>query len=161
MSNRADPLVLSPVPAPATHPLRDFALALVFVVGLALTGLAALKMPAQPVLEFENRAITPWSSLTSGDAFNATFERAFGDRFGARNSLLRAHHLALVYAFGVSPAPNVLLGRDDWLYFMGEDGRSIAIIGACSRSPTPKSQPSSLSCDDDNDSLPRWESRTS
>jgi alginate O-acetyltransferase complex protein AlgJ len=127
MSNGTDPLTLPPVPppAPTTHPLRDFVLVCVFFVGTALTGLAALKTPARPVLEFENRVITPWPSLASDGAFNTTFERAFGDRFGARNTLLRAHHLALVYAFGVSPAPNVLLGRDDWLYFMGEDGRSI------------------------------------
>jgi alginate O-acetyltransferase complex protein AlgJ len=127
MSKRSDPLRLPPVPppAPATHPLRDFLLALVFIVSLALTGLAALKTPAQPALEFENRMITPWPSPKWNAAFTTSFERAFGDRFGARNTLLRAHHLALLYAFDVSPATNVLLGRDDWLYFLGEDGRSL------------------------------------
>ncbi len=28
----------------------------------------------------------------------------------------------LVRAFGVSPAPNVMIGRDGWLFFLGEDG---------------------------------------
>jgi alginate O-acetyltransferase complex protein AlgJ len=127
MSQRNDPLTLPPVPppAPATHPLRDFLLAFVFVVGLVLTGLAALQPPAQPALEFENRMVTPWPPLTWTNAFTTSFERAFGDRFGARNTLLRAHHLALLYGFDVSPATNVLLGRDDWLYFLGEDGRSL------------------------------------
>src|SRR5207237_4647462 len=117
-------LTLPPVPppAPATHTLRDFLLAFAFVVSLALTGIASLKTPAQPVLEFENRAVTPWPSLTSGSAFNTTFERALGDRFGARNTLLRAHHLALIYGFGVAPASNVLLGGDDWLCFVGHSG---------------------------------------
>jgi hypothetical protein len=39
--------------------------------------------------------------------------------------LLRLHHRVMVDAFGVSPAPNVMLGRDDWLYFLGEDGKSL------------------------------------
>ncbi len=127
MSARVDPLTLPPVPPPAraTHPLRDFVLAFVFVVALLLTGLAALKTPAQPALEFENRMVTPWPPPKWNAAFTTSFERAFGDRFGARNTLLQAHHLALLYGFDVSPATNVLLGRDDWLYFLGEDGRSL------------------------------------
>jgi alginate O-acetyltransferase complex protein AlgJ len=127
MSTRADTVTLPPVPppAPALHPLRDFVLASAFVASLVLTGLAALKPPAQPALEFENRLVTPWPSLEVNAAFTTDFERAFGDRFGARNTLLRAHHLALLYGFGVSPATNVLIGRDDWLYFLGEDGRSL------------------------------------
>ncbi len=127
MSARVDPLTLPPVPPPAraAHPLRDFVLAFVFVVALLLTGLAALKTPAQPALEFENRMVTPWPPPKWNAAFTTSFERAFGDRFGARNTLLQAHHLALFYGFDVSPAANVLLGRDDWLYFLGEDGRSL------------------------------------
>ncbi len=127
MRTRADPLTLPsvPPPAPALHPVRDFVLASVFVASLLLTGLAALKPPAQPALEFENRLVTPWPSLEWNAAFTTSFERAFGDRFGARNTLLRAHHLGLLYGFGVSPAANVLIGRDDWLYFLGEDGRSL------------------------------------
>jgi len=127
MSARVDPLTLPPVPPPAraAHPLRDFVLAFVFVVALLLTGLAALKTPAQPALEFENRMVTPWPPPKWNAAFTTSFERAFGDRFGARNTLLQAHHLALLYGFDVSPATNVLLGRDDWLYFLGEDGRSL------------------------------------
>jgi len=127
MSARTDPLALPPVPqpAPALHPLRDFMLASAFVATLVLTGLAALTPPAQPALEFENRRVAPWPSLKWQAAFTTSFERAFGDRFGARNALLRAHHLALLYGFGVSPSANVLIGRDDWLYFLGEDGRSL------------------------------------
>ena len=127
MTAAADPPALPPVPdpAPAAHPLRDFALALAFVVTLSAIGLAAFKAPARPNLVFENRAITPWPAFEWSTAFPASFERAFGDRFGARDAMLRLHHLALVYGFNVSPAPNVLIGRDRWLYFLGEDGRSI------------------------------------
>jgi len=127
MTGALDPLALPAVPerAPASHPLRDFALAFIFVAVLALTGLGALKTPARPILLFENRALTPWPTFSWNTAFTAAFERAFGDRFGARDAMLRLHHLALVYVFNVSPAPNVLLGRNNWLFFLGEDGRSI------------------------------------
>jgi len=127
MPDNVDPLALPPAPppAPAVHPLRDTALALLFVAAISLAGLGALKTPDQPVLEFENRAVTPWPRFAANEEFTKTFERAFGDRFGARNALLRAHHLALVYGFGASPAFNVLLGCDAWLYFLGEDGQSL------------------------------------
>src|SRR5207244_1103337 len=78
-----------------------------------------------PTLEFENRALTPWPAFAWNTEFAAGFERAFADRFGARDAMLRLHHLALVYGFNVSPAPMVLIGREPWLFFLGEDGRSI------------------------------------
>jgi len=122
-----DPLALPPVPerARATHPLRDFALAIAFVVALTATGLVAFKTPARPTLQYENRALTRWPAFAWNAEFAADFERAFADRFGARDAMLRLHHLALVYGFNVSPAPNVLIGRQPWLFFLGEDGRSV------------------------------------
>ena len=57
--------------------------------------------------------------------FPGEFERAFADRFGGRDALVLLHHRALVGVFGVSPAPNVMIGRDGWLYFLGEDGQAL------------------------------------
>jgi alginate O-acetyltransferase complex protein AlgJ len=121
----ADSLALPPVPppAPATHPWRDAAVAAGFCAALALGGLGALRAPA--ALEFEFRALAPWPAPKMLRTFPAEFERAFADRFGGRSALLRLHHRAMVDLFGVSPAPNVLIGRDGWLYFLGEDGRSL------------------------------------
>jgi len=125
---RQDPLALPPVPppAPATHPRRDALLAAGFALALAAGGLGALRTPAQSALELEARARAPWPALALSRSVPADFERAFSDRFGGRNTLLRLHHAAMVYGFGVSPAPNVMIGRDAWLYFLGEDGRSLA-----------------------------------
>jgi alginate O-acetyltransferase complex protein AlgJ len=129
MKRANDPLALPavPDPAPAAHSLRDLALAVAFVVALAAIGIAAFALPVKPTLLFENRAITPWPRFAWSAAFTRDFERAFGDRFGARDRMLRAHHLALVYGFHVSPAANALIGRDGWLYFLGEDGRSLDV----------------------------------
>ena len=122
---RADPLALPPVPppSPASHRLRDAILATGFCVALALGGLGTLRKPAE--LEFEFRALAPWPAASFARSFPGAFERAFADRFGARGALLRIHHRAMVEFFGVSPAPNVMIGRDGWLYFLGEDGKSL------------------------------------
>ena len=127
MPRALDPLTLLAVPPPASaaHRLRDFMLAFLFVAALLGIGFGALRMPARPTLQFENRAITPWPAFGWDTAFTAGFEQAFGERFGGRDAMLRLHHLALVYAFDVSPAPNVLIGRDNWLYFLGEDRHAI------------------------------------
>ncbi|MEP6679000.1 MAG: hypothetical protein ABJB78_06855, partial [Betaproteobacteria bacterium] len=124
---RSDPLALPPVPppAPATHRWRDAMLAAGFCVALAVGGFGALRTPPQPALEFEFRARAPWPSLTPSRTFPGEFERAFADRFGVRDPLLRLHHATMVGLFGVSPAPNVLIGRNDWLYFLGEDGKAL------------------------------------
>jgi len=140
MTARADPLTLPPVPppAPATHPMRDRALVVLFVVLIALPGvlLPALawvgvggplmnRLGAQPTLELENRRAAPWPALAATRAFPAAFDRAFSDRFFGRSALVVAHHAALVDVFGVSPTSTVMLGRDGWLFFLGEDGNSL------------------------------------
>ena len=120
-----DPLALPPVPppAPATHRWRDAILATGFCIALACGGLGALRKPAE--LEFEFRALAPWPAFSFARSFPGAFERAFADRFGGRSALLRLHHRAMVDLFGVSPASNVMIGRDGWLYFLGEDGKSL------------------------------------
>ena len=122
---RADPLALPPVPlpAPATHPWRDWVLAAGFCAALALGAVGALRQRAAP--QFEFRALAPWPAPKFLRTFPGEFERAFGDRFGGRGALLLLHHRAMVGVFGVSPAPNVMIGRDGWLYFLGEEGQAL------------------------------------
>jgi len=124
MAQAADTLALPRVPAPAStlHRRRDILCAVLFTVAIAAMGLGAFRPRAQAALDAENRTITPWPSPWLTRAFTTDFERAFADRFGARIALLRLHNRTLVRAFGVSPAPNVMIGRDGWLYFKGEDG---------------------------------------
>ena len=120
----ADPLALPrvPPPAPARHRRRDIVAFALFVAATTAMGIGALRPQAQARLEAENRALAPWPTLAPNGAFVAAFDRAFADRFGGRNLLLRLHNRALVRLFGVSPAPNVLIGNDGWLFFKGEDG---------------------------------------
>jgi len=127
-----------PPPAPAGHPRRDRVLAALFVAFIALPGLLLPALGAlgvggplmarlrpQPTLELENRRAAPWPALAATPAFTTELERAFADRFYGRSALLVAHHALLVEGFGVSPAPTVMLGREGWLYFLGEDTRAL------------------------------------
>jgi hypothetical protein len=114
-----------PPPAPATHPRRDRAVAIGFALALALPGLSLVKTAGRETLAFELRNPAPWPSLIPGPGMPAQFERAFGDRFGGRDRLLALHHIVLADGFRVSPVPVVLFGKNGWLYFLGEDGKSL------------------------------------
>ena len=63
--------------------------------------------------------------LKSPAQFGAEFSQAFADRFGMRSALIVLQHWALVDIFGVSPVWNVMIGRDGWLIWLGEDGQSL------------------------------------
>jgi len=130
MARDADPLVLAavPPPAPGDHPRRDALIAAAFVLALVLAGAGAWRARAQSDLSYEQRPAVPWPSwrdVASAHEATTAFERAFGDRFGGRRALVRAHHAIKAIAFGVSPVPKVMMGRDGWLFFLGEDARSL------------------------------------
>ena len=74
---------------------------------------------------FENRPMAPWPAPALSREFAPAFERAFADRFGGRDVLVRFHHGALLRAFGVSSLATVMRGNDGWFYWLGEDGHSL------------------------------------
>jgi hypothetical protein len=130
MARAADPLALPavPPPAPADHPRRDALVAAAFVLALAIAGAGAWSGRERSELAYEQRRAAPWPSWREAGgarAATAAFERAFGDRFAGRPALVRAHHATKAIGFGVAPVPKVMLGRDGWLYFLGEDARAL------------------------------------
>ena len=120
-----DPLALPrvPAPAPADHPWRDRILAASFV--LALPALALVDPLGGVSTVWENRAPVRWPQLSPVVGFPTRFEQAFADRFHSRSALLLFQHAVVAGLFRTSPAPNVLMGREGWLYWLGEDGRSL------------------------------------
>lgn len=111
------------IEAPSPKRWRQIVASIAFVVAITAIGIAAFVPGHRTALANENRATAPWPTQVSA-GFPRAFERAFADRFGARGELLRLHNHLLVRVFDVSPARDVLLGRDGWLYFKGEEGTS-------------------------------------
>jgi hypothetical protein len=106
------------------HRARDWLASLAFVGTIGAMGIAAFAPHEAAKLDAENRVLAAWPTRLAAD-WRMRFERAFADRFGAREALLKLHNHALVRAFGVSPARNVMIGRGGWLYFKGEEGTSL------------------------------------
>lgn len=69
--------------------------------------------------------MTPWPAPAVSPETFARFDAAFSDRFRGRNALIALQHAIVVLGFGTSPGGNVVLGRDAWLYFAGEDGHAL------------------------------------
>ncbi len=127
MKATLDSLALPPVPppAPATHPRRDSVVAALAALALALPLAAVSFTWSRTMTRFEKRAMEPWPPFVLTTDFAPAFERAFADRFGGRDVLVRLHHASLMELFGVSALTNVLPGRDGWYYWLGEDGLSL------------------------------------
>ena len=112
-----------PPPAPATHPVRDLLLIALFV--LSRVAFAAVDPLEGRALHVENRALTAWPAFSLTGQLPARFDAAFADHFRGRNALIALQHAIVVLGFDTSPVGNVILGRDDWLYFGGEDGHTL------------------------------------
>lgn len=97
----------------------------VTTLGIALIG----SFRDRAALTDENRlpAALPEASTTLKDwlEFPRRFERYFNDHFGSRNRMLAIDHWTKASIFGVSSAPNVLIGKEGWLYFKGEDAKAL------------------------------------
>jgi alginate O-acetyltransferase complex protein AlgJ len=122
-----DALSLPPVPPPARddRPWRDRLLVIAFVVALAVPGLLVIKNADRERTVFENRPTAAWPDRHVGVAFATQFEQAFADRFGGRDRLIRVHHGVLAELFHRSAVPTVMLGREGWLFFLGEDAHAL------------------------------------
>lgn len=73
---------------------------------------AELRQPAPPPGAIER--VGDLSSYPGG------FEEHFNDTFGFRDWFLRGHSMVKLFAFGVSPTPSVLVGKDGWLFYTGD-----------------------------------------
>jgi hypothetical protein len=102
---------------------------LLLVVGF----LAALVLPLSQNLrgidgadaEAENRTLAAWPTLDgtwiSVTAFAPGVDTWFQDHFGYRARLIKWYGLSRYFGLGVSPSTDVLIGKNDWLFY-AEDG---------------------------------------
>ncbi|HVS57629.1 MAG TPA: hypothetical protein VHJ55_15465, partial [Casimicrobiaceae bacterium] len=102
------------------------ALVSLFVTSLLIASIGSFRERASVADENRLPAALPEASSTLQGwlAFPGRFEHYFNDHFGLRARLLAVDHWARAAVFGVSPVPTVLVGKQGWLYFLGEDAKA-------------------------------------
>ena len=97
------------------------------IIGLSAYSVYLFSQPASKLLTQENRvpAELPklsWNFKAIQEA-PAGFEKYFVDRFAFRTEMVTERNTLLVKAFSVSPSNGVLIGKDNWLYYLldGDD----------------------------------------
>ncbi|HEY9680556.1 MAG TPA: hypothetical protein V6C86_03095 [Oculatellaceae cyanobacterium] len=92
------------------------------IVALCIGSVYMFTQPASVIVSQENRlpAELPQlkSNIRSWKEAPAQFEKYFVDRLACRTELVRARNMLLVKAFSVSPSNGVLIGKNDWLFYM-------------------------------------------
>ena len=111
----------SPMPIP--RPLQ-WAQCVLFIllIALPLVGWVVGWDPAGPTSENRRLAPPPRMPRDLGAVARlpAEVDAYWSDHFGFRQSLIASHGLAMLRLLAVSPTPDVILGRDGWLFYGGE-----------------------------------------
>jgi hypothetical protein len=112
--------------------LEDIATTSIFVAvifGLCVASLYAFTKPADQMLTQEHRLPTALpavrANLQSLRKSAPIFEKCFIDRLALRTQLVAGRNLLIAKTFVVSPSTAVLIGRDDWLYYMGDGDKEL------------------------------------
>ncbi len=53
--------------------------------------------------------------------FPKRFEKYYKDHFGFRNKIVKIHNFISYFLFKVSPSPQVIIGKEDWLFLTVSD----------------------------------------
>jgi alginate O-acetyltransferase complex protein AlgJ len=102
------------------------ALVILFVTILVVALVGSFRDRA--ILAEENRRAAELPGVSSAKdwlAFPGRFERYFNDHFGSRRRLLAIDHWIKATIFRVSAVSTVLIGKEGWLFFTGEDGEAL------------------------------------
>jgi hypothetical protein len=96
-------------------------------VGAILVPGAVLLSGGEGAAPAENRTLAPPPTFALDAAtlraWPAAASRYFADHFGLRGPLVRWQATMRLRLFGVSASPDVILGRDGWLFYAGDGGR--------------------------------------
>lgn len=99
-------------------------LAISFFASIALFSLATWAVTPPEISTEENRkmAVLPKLSRKNWSTFPQAFEAYFNDRFFSRTALVKTRNWIRFKCWQISAAPSILIGKDGWLYFLGETG---------------------------------------
>lgn len=95
-----------------------------FSAFIAFFAFASWCVAPSQVLSDENRKIAelPKLSKKNLNSFPSAFEAYFNDRVFCRTQMVKLRNLVRYNCWRVSDAPNILVGKNDWLFFLGETG---------------------------------------
>lgn len=95
---------------------------LAVIAGFCVFSILEFTKPATTLLAQENRLPAPLpkirANLRSLKAAAPAFEKCFIDRLALRTELVARRNLMLAKTFSVSPSNGVLIGKNNWLYYM-------------------------------------------
>lgn len=118
---------MQPTPVPLTHkgPRRTLLAAFLLLLGAPWIDLAVrddeARSPREPELRSpEKRPELKWDARALWK-YPTQYEKYFQDSFGLRDRLLRWHSLQTLALFNTSPSPLVFLGKDDWMFYYGDE----------------------------------------
>ena len=131
MPSPVSPSPAASTPSPSTtrerrlHPAWEQLVVALFLVTLALPGLATLAGVDAGLTRGENRDLAPppelaltWAAIA---AVPTAFTSYFQDHFAFRGRLVRWQAAFRLLLLRVSPSPTVIRGKDGWLFY-GDDG---------------------------------------
>jgi hypothetical protein len=111
---------------PRLHPAWSAALVAAFVAALVTPGAVMLLATDRTAAPVENRELAPAPELPQGwadlRAFPGAASRYFEDHFGLRARLVRWQAALRLRLLHVSASPDVMIGRDGWLFYAGDGG---------------------------------------
>lgn len=112
--------------ATKSQKLADWTLIVVFIIAIFLPlGDNLLHLDPFPALT-ENRRPAPWPGIKAADlssilVYPKSFEAFYNDHLGFRQALIQSRSMLMMNVLRVSPSPQVILGKDDWLYLRSEN----------------------------------------
>jgi alginate O-acetyltransferase complex protein AlgJ len=112
---------------PRIRATSELLIGTVLLAGLALPTLDSIARLDPAPAPQEKRALATWPGMPYSVAalleFPGLVDSFVADHFGFRNALLRLHNYLTACLLGVSPSPSVevMIGRDGWFYYTGEN----------------------------------------
>ncbi|MFN8657766.1 MAG: hypothetical protein U0105_15610 [Candidatus Obscuribacterales bacterium] len=109
--------------ASASSSWNDKILVAVFLAAILVLGALTWIISPDTKSDDENRelAALPKFDRKKKDEYPAQFEAFFNDHLAFRSNMVKARNLAKYSLFGVSTGPEAAVGKDGFLFFMGDD----------------------------------------
>lgn len=101
----------------------DWLLITLFAALVCVPPILALTGPRQVYSKEEKRFLAKFPALDTGQGFTAfarAFDRYYQDHFGLREFFIHRYHREVNKRFERASAPDVLTGKDGWLFYTGE-----------------------------------------